>query len=487
MVLATDDLFQFWVARFNSPENLDDIAYDLEVDDAGNVYVTGICDKGGWLDVAIIKYNSERNSLWQRYLDVDVQPYTMSYIELDSEDNVYVSCTTIDSEDPGFYIVVTRKYDSLGTELWEASSYPYNSYLSDLEVDDNGNVYVARDFGGIMKYDTYGTQKWWKFWGNILDLEVDNAGNVYVTGSGGLPGETDIFVSKLDSEGSLLWYAYYGKSGELDIGFALTVDDTGNVYVAGMSWSGEAIIKYNSDGEEQWAARYAGTGWDEARSIAVDENGNVYVSGNSMGASFYDCLTVKYDSGGNRLWEARYDGPASKEDLGAGLVLDSDANVYVTCQSVGSDPPWHDYATIMYDTDGDQLWVERYDGSTHGDDRPQDIKIDEDGNVYVTGSSQTSTGLDFLTIKYTDHTASNSVTSLIYTVEDMELNHGVETSLVLKLKNILRLLSIGREDVALKQLRAFANQVEGIRGIKLTNDQADVLIEKTQEIIDMIQ
>ena len=63
----------------------------------------------------------------------------------------------------------------------------------------------------------------------------------------------------------------------------------------------------------------------------------------------------------------------------------------------------------------------------------------------------------------------------------------METSLVFKLKNILRLLSVGREEVALNQLQAFVNQVEGIRGIKLTNDQADILIEKTEGIIDIIQ
>jgi hypothetical protein len=240
-------------------------------------------------------------------------------------------------------------------------------------------------------------------------------------------------------------------------------------------------------GEREWSARFAITSGDWANSIAVDEDGNVYVSGSSKINSFYDCLTVKYDSKGKKLWEARYDGLANNEDLSVGLVLDSDANVYVSCQSKGGDPPQHDYATIMYDTDGNQLWVKRYDGSAHGEDRPQDIEIDGDGNVYVTGNSLTNTGFDFITIKYVELTASNSVTSLIFTVEDMELEHGIENSLVSKLNNVLKLVSRGIEKAAINQLRGFRNQVEGIRGIKLTNEQTDGLIEVAQEVINIIQ
>lgn len=494
MVLATDDLFQFWVARFNSPENLDDIAWDLEVDDVGNIYLTGTCDRGGWLDVAILKYDSERNLLWQRYLDLDVLPLTVSFIELDGEGNVYVSCTVYDSGNPSLLHLVTRKYNSLGIEMWEASYDPdIQGEISDLEVDDDGNAYVSRKWGGIIKYDTNGNQMWWKYFAlEILDIELDNVGNVCVTGStSGV--DRNIYTSKLDPEGTQIWYDYMNAITGMDGGLAVSVDGEGNVYVAGMSMLEDDVIKYKANaeppplGEREWSARFAITSGDWANSIAVDEDGNVYVSGSSKINSFYDCLTVKYDSKGKKLWEARYDGLANNEDLSVGLVLDSDANVYVSCQSKGGDPPQHDYATIMYDTDGNQLWVKRYDGSAHGEDRPQDIEIDGDGNVYVTGNSLTNTGFDFITIKYVELTASNSVTSLIFTVEDMELEHGIENSLVSKLNNVLKLVSRGIEKAAINQLRGFRNQVEGIRGIKLTNEQTDGLIEVAQEVINIIQ
>jgi len=79
-----------------------------------------------------------------------------------------------------------------------------------------------------------------------------------------------------------------------------------------------------------------------------------------------------------------------------------------------------------------------------------------------------------------------SVTSLIFTIEDMKLERGIENSLVSKLENTLRSLSNGRENAAINQLRAFMNQVKGVRGIKLTNEQTDVLIELAQEVINII-
>src|SRR2546430_1692201 len=65
-------------------------------------------------------------------------------------------------------------------------------------------------------------------------------------------------------------------------------------------------------GQEQWVARYNGPGnsVDEANSIAIDSAGNVYVTGKSFGSGTdYDYATVKYDSFGQEQWVARYNGP----------------------------------------------------------------------------------------------------------------------------------------------------------------------------------
>ncbi|MCJ7831622.1 MAG: hypothetical protein MUP86_03795, partial [Dehalococcoidia bacterium] len=80
----------------------------------------------------------------------------------------------------------------------------------------------------------------------------------------------------------------------------------------------------------------------------VDVSGNVYVTGWSYGSGTdYDYATIKYDTDGNEKWVARYDGPASDYDSAGALGVDGTGNVYVTGYSPASGTSY-DYATIKY-------------------------------------------------------------------------------------------------------------------------------------------
>ena len=161
---------------------------------------------------------------------------------------------------------------------------------------------------------------------------------------------------------------------------------------------------------EKWVQRYDGPeGFpnDGERDMAVDSDGNVYVTGYSQGAtSGNDYVTIKYDKHGNQAWGAgeagvrRYNGPAHLSDVATAIAVDSDRNVYVTGSSVGFGTS-SDYATIKYDSAGNQLWVQRYNGPGNGGDFARGIVVDSASNVYVTGYSFGSgTSSDFATIKY---------------------------------------------------------------------------------------
>src|SRR3990172_4776861 len=139
---------------------------------------------------------------------------------------------------------------------------------------------------------------------------------------------------------------------------------------------------------QAWVARYNGPdyGVDEAFAIAVDGQGNVYVTGASGYSTDMDYATIKYDSNGNQLWAARYNGPGNGGDGAFAIAVDGQGNVYVTGQSWGGATN-DDYATIKYDTNGNQLWVARYNGPGNSDDEAYRIAVDGQGNVYVTGTS----------------------------------------------------------------------------------------------------
>src|SRR5947208_3582668 len=164
---------------------------------------------------------------------------------------------------------------------------------------------------------------------------------------------------------------------------------------------------------ERWVARYSGpTGVfpgpadDKACCIARDPtSGHVYVTGRSYGGIGYggpatsdDYATVAYDASGDQLWVARYDGPGHSDDRAWAIAVDPNSGaVYVTGESYPGG-----YATVAYDAGGNQLWVARYEGPV-GIDYVHGIALDPtSGNVYVTGQSSrgAATGADYATVAY---------------------------------------------------------------------------------------
>lgn len=312
---------------------------------------------------------------------------------------------------------------------------PYGAdYAYAIAVDNTKNVYVTgasqgsgagfiNDFATVM-YDSLGIEQWvarynaspTHNWPDEAKAIAVDANGVYVTGYISyyiIDDSCDYCTAKYDTEtGDTLWMRTYdGPAGACDQACAIAMDGDGYVYVTGKSEGTSnnfdfLTIKYNSDGVEQWTARYnnpAGNGWDIAYALAVDTNGNVYVTGESYDQNtYYDCVTVKYDSLGVQQWVQRYSYEGNWSDEGLAIAVDDTGNVYVTGRSVSTTTSW-DYATIKYNSNGIQQWVRRYHGMANYDDEPSGIALDDSGNVYVTGRS----GIDplfryqFATVKYT--------------------------------------------------------------------------------------
>jgi uncharacterized delta-60 repeat protein len=203
---------------------------------------------------------------------------------------------------------------------------------------------------------------------------------------------------------------YNGPGNQSDWANVLVVDDSGCVYVAGYSWgvgssADYAVVKYRPDGDTAWVRRYNGPGygWDEATGLAVDLAGNVYVTGNSVQNSSYpynqDYATVKYTADGEEAWIARYDGPDSSDDYVYSLALDSLGNVYVAGSANGGSNL--DYVTIKHLTGGDTAWTKQYNGTGNGNDHCYDVATDHLAHVYVTGASLSAgTSYDCVTLRY---------------------------------------------------------------------------------------
>jgi len=338
------DVIEEWVARYNGPEDSDDYAKAMAVDDSGNVYVTGHSyGSSSHQDYATTKYDSDGIEQWvARYNGPGNYNDTSKAIAVDAFGNVYVTGYSYGDGTSSDY--ATIKYNSDGVEQWVVR---YND-------PGNGNDIVYA-------------------------MALDNFGNVYITGeSDDNDSRLNYTTIKYNKDGHRLWMATYNGPGNYnDSARAIALDALGNVYVTGYSYGGAdtredyATVKYNSSGLQLWVARYAGpsgppySAYDVANAITVDASGGVYVTGYSDGgATSYDYATVKYDSEGIEQWGARYNGSGNTYDYAHAIALDSSGSVYVTGY-IDNIRTRQDYATIKYDSSGSLLWVAIYNGSAN--------------------------------------------------------------------------------------------------------------------------
>ena len=125
----------------------------------------------------------------------------------------------------------------------------------------------------------------------------------------------DFWVLKLNSDGSVVWQKTYGGAGQEFVRTILqTKDDC--YLVSGLTTSFGAgngdmwLIKLNSDGTIRWQKAYGGKGDDGANSMQITNDGGCIVAGSttSFGAGSYDVWLLKLNSDGMIEWQKTYGG-----------------------------------------------------------------------------------------------------------------------------------------------------------------------------------
>lgn len=232
------------------------------------------------------------------------------------------------------------------------------------------------------------------------------------------------------------WATYYGGLSR-DGGFSVATDNNGNVFMAGITGSGNNIaaggfqnnfgggvvdayvVKFDSSGGRSWGTYYGGTG-DEMTffggkmCVATDLFGNVYLAGltnSSTGIAsggFQNTMLgtesgylAKFDPSGNRLWGTYYGGSFA---YGFSVATDEAGNVYLA-GSTGSatDIAFNGYQNtlngtgdaylVKFDASGNRLWATYFGGP--GTDDGYTVATDKDGNVYLAGFTNSTSGIAF--------------------------------------------------------------------------------------------
>ncbi len=300
-------------------------------------------------------------------------------VAVDGSGNAYITGWTLGSlngSNAGGADVFLAKYDRDGNQQWirQLGSNGHDTGLG-VAVDGNGNAYIAGETRGslngsnaggddvfLAKYDSSGTQQWIRQLGSSKNdtfpgVAVDAKGNTYITGTtagslnGSNAGEDDVFLAKYDTKGNQQWTRQLGSS-DYDGGRGVAVDGKGNAYITGIAGGdlngsnaglmGMFLVKYDSNGNQQWTRQLDGSDDDYAvgLGVAVDNKGNAYISGWAASSRYgsnaggMDVLFVKYDSNGSQQWIHQLG--TSEDDNGYGVAVDGKGNAYISGTTAGS-------------------------------------------------------------------------------------------------------------------------------------------------------
>jgi len=400
-------------------------ACSMAADAWGNVYVTGyflsptiIFDNDTLFnssdnnnDVFLVKYNKIGNVLWARSFggSGDDEPCSVA---ADKHGNVYVAGFLKSPKlifgndtiaDTSIYSsVLLCKFDSSGKALWARNSKGNsNDEANSVSVDNADNIYMTGHFQSskiifgsdtltnkgslnilITKFNSDGNIIWAKSYGgnfqdNVNAITTDAKGNVFVGGAFKSPyivfgSDTlynnsnsyysDLFLTKFDSNGKVLWAKSAGDYSDERI-YNLATDLSGNIYATGVFYSlsfkldtitltntsvisdNFFIAKFNANGHALWV-KSGGSNSNSKPSLIVipssvttDASGNSIVTVNyncgSVGigtdslhnAGQYDGAVVKFDRNGNLLWTKDIGG--SKDDGAYAVTVNSFQNIFV--------------------------------------------------------------------------------------------------------------------------------------------------------------
>jgi hypothetical protein len=345
-----------WAKTFGGTDG--DIGNGIAVDAIGNVYITGwyasstisfgtstLTNAGTGSDIFIVKLNSSGNQIWAK--SVGGAGSDRGYgITVDPSGNVFTT---------GAYSSTTINF---GTGSLTNASTVNDFFIA--KHDSNGNALWAKNAGGINSDTGY-------------SIACDSLGNAYATGAfasstinfgsgiitNATAGTQDVFVVKYNSLGTAVWSSRAGGSLE-DAANGIAVKKssvcvTGGFNSSAISFSNITLnnnssgtsdvflVKYDLDGNTQWAQGVGSTDAEAGNSVALDALENVFITGyfvsNSInfggntltnsGAGYRDLFVTAYGPSGNVNWAKSTSGGTYDEVGNAITVYGSGGNIYV--------------------------------------------------------------------------------------------------------------------------------------------------------------
>lgn len=385
---------------FTTPES---VGRSVVRDGKGNLYFVGSVmgslgsvTGSGAKDVFVTKVPADGSLPWTKLIGSNLDEDATG-IALDVAGDVYVAGTTAGvlpnlstgATQEGGTDAFAVKLDAMtGTVLWtQQMGTAEDQAAGGIAVGSDGVYLTGYTHGGpgfaggtdafLVKINLSDGQRQWVHLlgttGNERGQAVAvDASGVYMVGYAestvpnlpageGYQGAGDIFLAKYSIGGALQWTHQRGTPAN-DVATGITLDSTGNVYLAGQT-NGQLdgntnasgisggthdvfLMKYEANGAFQWAKQTGSTATERVSGIAANSTG-IYVSGCTYGAlpgmtanaGRSDLFLIKFSAnpvgsdGKIALWYQQQG--TSMDDLTGGLALDDSGSSHVIGSTKG--------------------------------------------------------------------------------------------------------------------------------------------------------
>jgi len=331
-------------------------------------------------------------------------------------DGVGGSDTRTSTNDDAFLTKRTASGAYVWTKTFDASAVNSNSYAQGVVVDKDGNIIMAGQWQGTVKFDGVGGS----------DSKTTTA-------------DFNSYVTKFSPTGTYLFTKIFSQSsGNSSNADQVQTDSSGNIYIGGY-WDGTAtfdgvggtdtrtsthansyLTKYTSSGSYVYtkvldtSASGSGAGGDA--DVGIDSGGNVYVTGTWIGTVVFDGVggsdsrtsannnsyVTKYSPSGTYLYTKSLDATSgSIASVNPYLAIDPSGNVYwysvydgmVKFDGVGGTHSGTSATHLSsfltkFSPSGAYLYTKSI-LPVSGDVSPARVTTDKFGRVYITGNWQT--------------------------------------------------------------------------------------------------
>ena len=355
-------------------------------------------------------------------------------ITVNTNGNIYTTGHTWgeleNNKNIGEYDIFVTQFDNTGKKLWtKVFGTPLGDQANAITNDTNGNIYLTGSTMGefkknshigkedvlLIKLDKQGEKLWIKQYGSSSNdranaIASDTNGNIYLAGysEGSMPsnnnlGKTDIFITKFDSKGNLLWTKQIGTPS-VDVAHGISIDENNNIYVVGRtdgSINGYknkgsydiVVVKLNKDGEQIWIQQYGTNGLDSANAVSSSDLDNIYLTGFTSGSferntnmGLNDIFISKLDKSGSIIWTNQY-GTSEMEQANS-ITNIVDGHFYIAGKTAGnlddnSKLGITDMFISKFHKNGKKLWTTQYGTPTL--DKINGIFSDSKGKTYIAG------------------------------------------------------------------------------------------------------